>query len=536
MAKFKNNNLYKNTRTVVPQCKVVIYPWVNESLFNRDYSVDNLSDNELSDTTPLDISSQITSFNYTKNNANAAGAFSFTLSSSPGIGSEDWKDIIKRGTWCLIYLTQDGDLTMTSKVAPPIGDRKKEAPKLRCMGFIDRVAISAAVNENGAFVCNYEVSGRDFGVVYEDTTIWHNSFAFDETLLQGLHQSKLNVTGTAKIDEALDIIHKLFYDPSALPGAKTNANNSLTSIALQWLLPRKLVNDIGFSNLKVPYWGKLNTLSTSKTEAGLPLNSPVDFLTGNAWQQLKRIANTEFHELFTELSDSGQPKLIFRPIPFALNKRKYPIVGQHITLYKDLNPAVSISAIDILDFNMGEDNYSRYNSFLTTISTQLINQSDGYSFLQGTRFPLNMQPSIKRYGFRPMHTQVDTILKNAERADGAGNAQILREYNEVLLDYWANAIYAESGSITIVGRNDIKIGKASDFTEEVPYINDKRFYIEGYMDQFIVNENGTGTWVQTLDLTRGFEKSDLVKGTFENRATDFTQAGEFTPARKGKDK
>lgn len=463
----------------------------------------------------------------------ASGSFSFTLSNSPGIATGDWKDIIKRGTWCVIYMSQDGDLALTSQVEKPIRSQKKqEAKKIRCIGYIDRVAVNSTISDNGAFDVTYEVSGRDFGVVYEDTTIWHNLFRYDQIQLQALAANQLNITGSTSIDKALDIIHDLFFNPVNQPGAKVNDQNSLTSIALQWLLPKNMLSDIGLNIRGDSYWGKVPDIKNfSPTLAGIAIEKPTDYLSGNAWEQFKKISSPELHELFTETDDNGLPRLTFRPIPFAIDKRAYPTVGKEITLYKDLEPLVEVPAIDVVDFNLGEDNHSRYNSFLVTVSTGLINTEDNVSLLRGTRFPFNIQDSIKRHGFRAMHVTVDTIVKNAERSNGKGNPKILKEFNEVMYDYWNNAIFAETGSATLVGNNQVKIGKALRFGDGTPYVNGKRYYIEGYADSYTVEENGAGVWVQNLSLTRGFSEEDLRKRSgFGSRDSDFVKEGEYTPS------
>lgn len=68
------------------------------------------------------------------------------------------------------------------------------------------------------------------------------------------------------------------------------------------------------------------------------------------------------------------------------------------------------------------------------------------------------------------------------------------------------------------------------FTQDVPDLNNRRFYIEGYTDTFMKDERGAGTWTQEVMLTRGLEISDLenIKG-FSTRSTKFRHSGEYTP-------
>lgn len=521
------NKLSNDTQDVVAQCKIVVYNWAVAPL-----TLDTGANTDLAKSSALDVSSQLLGANFSKAKSGPCGAFSFTLSNSPGFGSGDWKDLIKRGSWCVIYMANDGTLLLADQVGPPnkAAKKKQEAKKIRCIGFIDRVSVRAEINEKGAFDVVYEVSGRDFGVVYEDTSIWHNVFKYERIMLDSMATSQLNITGAISIDKAVELIHDLFYDPKSVPGAKVNSDDSLVSIGLQWLLPRQMLVDIGMASDSSPFWGELKVKNFSPTEANLAVEKPTDYLSGNAWETLKKLSVPEFHELFTETTDQGHPQLTFRPIPFAISKKRYPIVGQKIKYYLDV-PSITVKAIDVIDFNLGEDNHARYNSFLVTVSTSLIGVEDNISLLDGSGFPRNVKDSIKRYGFRPMHVTVDSIVKNAERGDGKGNPQILKEFNEVLYDYWNSAVFAESGEANLIGQNSVKIGKCLKFDSKTPYVQGKRYYIEGYTDTFTVGSKGETAWTQSVQLTRGFEEKDLkVGGGFGTRGNPFNHQGEYTPS------
>lgn len=533
----KSFQLKNETKNINSQCKVVVYRWKVPVPSN------DTSDKDLGESTRLDISSQIVNCTYSKNMAQPTGTFSFTLSNSPNIkgSTGDWKDIIKRGEWCVIYMSQDGDLSLNPIVGSPLRESKKleEAKKIRCIGYIDRVAPHLTVGEKGEFDVTYTVQGRDFGVVYENTDIWHNLFQFEQIMLQSLANNELNITGATKLHVVLDIVHDLFFNPQKIKGAKVNDNKSLTSIALQWMLPRQMIQDI-FSDVPLgssSFWGELPVKKFEETEAGLAVERPTDYLSGNAWDQLKKISVPAFHELFTETDDSGKPFLKFRPIPFALNKKGYKTIGEKITLYRDISPVVKVSSIDVIDADLAEDDHGRYNSFLTTVTSTLINTEDNISVLKGSGFPEFQQASIKRHGFRPMHVDVDTIIKNAAKDSAKSDRKLLIEFNELLKDYWNNYIFTSSGTVNQIGNNLVKVGKAYVFNDDVPYEARKRYYIEGYSDNYEVDEKGTGTWTQNVMLTRGLEESDLKSGTLKSeRNTEFTNEGEYTPSGSNRNK
>ena len=527
--KNKLSKLNNDVRNVNSQCKIVIYRWVVKTPTRDTTNV------ELAEAKRLDISSQILNCDFNKTMGPPSGTFSFTLSNSPNIQEEtgDWKDIIRRGDWCIIYGSQDGDLITNPVAGPPLPTNVlEEAKKIRCIGYIDRVTPTTSVGDRGEFDVTYAVDGRDFGVVYENTEIWHNIFQFDQIMLQSLANNELNVVGTKPLNEIMTIIHNLFFNPSKIPGAKVNDQKSLTSIALQWLLPKQLIADVFGPVPGDTFWGELpGVFEPEETVAGLAVERPTDFLSGNAWDQLKKASSPHYHELFTETDDLGVPHLIFRPIPFAIDKSAYPNVGKKITLFKDIEPLVSLPAIDVLETSLSEDDHGRYNSFLATVSTDLYNINDNISVLKGSGFPLFQQNSIKRYGFRPMHVSVDTIIKNAQRDGGQSDRTRLIEFNEVLVDYWNNFVFMSSGTSEIIGRNDIKVGRTLQFEDDVPYEARKRYYIEGYNDRWEVDDKGTMWWTQQVLLTRGLEESDLLNSTRkDDRDTDFTQEGEFTTA------
>lgn len=528
MATPKDFKFSNETQNLNSQCKVLVYQW--DTL---DLSDPNTSNDALSSATALDISSQIESVTFQKNTGSVCGSFSIQLTSSPNYGSNDWKDIIKRGFWLTIYMSNDGDLVMNPVVGKNLTKNKRaEAKKLRGICYVDRVAVSGATGDKREISIGFQVSGRDFGVVYENCDIWHNLFKYEAILVQNVDLA-LSVTALVTVDAALSLVHDLFYYPAKIPGAKLNDDNSLLSTGLQWLLPRQMLRDVGMDLSGVTagtFWGNLpNIKDFQKTNANISMNKPASFLNGNAWDQLKKISIPQFHELFTETRSDGTPRLVFRPIPWGIDQGLYPNNAPNIKLYKDLKH-INVPALDVLEYEMGEDDHARYNSFMALVSSGLMNVNNCISLLEGSEFPFNNLSSIRRHGLRRMHVEVDSIINNSLLANGQANANALIEFNNIIYDYWNNAVFAESGTMTKVGTNDVKIGIALRPKDDVPYINGKQYYIEGYTDEFHVNEKGVGVWTQQVDLTYGFEVQDLKnKSGFSRRDINFVAAGEYTP-------
>lgn len=506
-----------------PQCKVVVYNWDN-----TDDIVDD-SESSLTESSPIDISSRILNVQFTKLLNAPSGKFTITLANNAGTKSGDWQDIIKRGTWCTIYMSNEGNLDLKSEVTLP-NINSSENKYLRCIGYIERVAVKSELTDNGAFDIVYELTGRDFGVVYEDTVIWHNLFRYNQALLQAA-SGILPIIGLKTVDEVIKTIHDLMFNPDKIAKGIGGSNNSLAQIARQWILPRQLLTDLNIP-AQGSYWGDLSDLvKVEKTLATIAVTDPTVYLNGVAWEQLKRLSIPIFHELFTELDNKGRPQFIFRPIPWAIDNSKYPKISSTITKYKDLK-GILIPAIDVINFDIGEDNQNRYNSFLLTVGATLGNVQHNITPLLGIidQGKLENTASIKRHGFRKLHNTVNSLMSNASKNGGATSPVLLKEYNFLIKDYYENHVFSSSGSVEKIGSNDVRVGISLEFDSDVPFISGKKFYIEGYSDIFEVDqETGSKIWRQDLQLTRGFEKTDLNSGSsFVERDTKFENEGEFT--------
>jgi hypothetical protein len=59
------------------------------------------------------------------------------------------------------------------------------------------------------------------------------------------------------------------------------------------------------------------------------------------------------------------------------------------------------------------------------------------------------------------------------------------------------------------GKNDVKLGKVFVTDDTFKGISNMVFYIEGYTDNFSVNADGTCTWTQSINVTRGIAREAL---------------------------
>jgi hypothetical protein len=496
--------LKTQVKNIVPQCQVVVLKWKYED-------TDGLSNLQLSDTSILDISRYVQGVSFQKNMSSPAGQFQITLPND-----RDWKDVVKKGTWCLIYMSNDGDLAIPSTDrVPSIPELLLQRSKLRCLGYIDTVRAQGTVgSDNGEFDVQYLLSGRDFGIVYEETDIWHNQFAFDGKILETIN-NKIQASGIKTVDKLLDSLHDLFFAPDKIV-TEFLKNDSLTSVSRQWLLPSSLFALLGMIPTGLgSYYGNIPGVKNFRpTKATYPVESPTGLLNGIAWDRLKAHSIEPYHELFPELNDNGQPQLNFRVIPWRItnNRSLFPTIFSTMDKFaSDKNGIVDINNIDILSWDLGEDNHTRYNLFWSTINTSQVNIQTSAAMSGDTNpttgFPRILQESIKRHGLRKLFSEVNAnIVIGSEKAD----PKLIKEFNELALEFWGKSHKYESGTMSIIGNTEIRLGKCVHIEVGAQYHSNKFFYIEGYEDSFIVNDNGASEWTQTLFLTRGTATTSLI--------------------------
>ena len=540
--------LNNETKSIVQQCQIVVFSWDHRSSHEH-------TERQLSDSTPFDISKYITNVSLSKAMSSPAGEFEITLANT-----RDWKEVIKKGMWLIIYKDNDGGLAISEKSGDiTVGKRSDDAKtskivevdsvsmndlthqrnKIRMIGRVDTARARGSVgSERGEFDVSFVITGRNYGVVYEETEIWHNQVLYDSTLLETAN-ANINSNAIKTVDGLLKVLHDLFFAPDKLTN-KLNKSGSLTSIAKQWLLPSKMFTALGVRAQRGhSYYGNLpNLLNFGKTPATFPVESPTALLNGIAWTRLKAHSIEPYHELFVELDDDGQPRLNFRLTPWVVDKRstkKFSSVfakGGRDKLYygREINGQVKIKDIDIIEWDFGEDDHTRYNLFWSTINSSMISTQTSNALLGDnspeTGFPRIKQNSIRRHGLRKLYSEVNAnIVIGEERAD----SDLLRQFNEFALELWERSHEYESGTMTIIGNNEIRLGKTIIIEEDSPYNSNKIFYIEGYEESFQVDDKGATLWTQTLFLTRGIEKSVLENSRLvQNRQNPYDNAGDFT--------
>jgi hypothetical protein len=502
-------------KNINSQCQIVIFNWKNK------IARDSLSLYELADSVPMDISKYVLECSFSKNMSDPAGTFQITLPND-----RDWKDVIQRGCWALIYMSQNGGLSIPKGTdTPDLGLLRQQGSKLRGIVFIERVAPKGLVGgERGEYDVQFNVTGRDFGVVYVENEIFYNRL-YAEGKIQEAAAGELGVQQNRNTADLLTTLHKAFFSPREL-GITLEGDSITKAIPLQWLLPTQLLPALNLkSKTGDSYFGSISgVLNFSNTLCSYPVENPMTLINGKAWDRLRSYSIEPFHELFPETDENGQPKLTFRYIPWKTTTGKaLGRLNKEVMSLKDV-PRVVLKTVDLLEFDLGEDTHSRFNYFFTAVDTALFTTESSAAALKDndpkTGFPRIESNSIRRNGLRLMYTTVNALIQlGSEQAD----EDLLVLHNELMYEYWNNSVFFESGGITMIGSNDVKIGKVLEFEAGTPYNGGKIFYIEGYTDTYIVDENSTGFWTQSLTLTRG-----MYPGKIGKRGEDYTDNGEFT--------
>lgn len=529
-----------DTRNITSQCRVVVFRWTTDG-----EALETVGLKEASNTIPHDISNYVTQVNFQKQLSGPSGQFQILLEDN-----RDWGEIIQPGSWCLIYMSQDGDLDMPSGTDTVeveglgleldkvnINSLRRIQPKLRCMGYIDTVRAQALVGEDkGEDEIAFTISGRDFGVVYEETEIWHNAALYEKTLIETA-EAEIEKRGFQKVNQLIELLHDLFLNPTALT-RKVRDNGSLTYAALQWLLPNQLLLALNINNLThgQSYYGQIpNIVNAEETLANFPLSNVTSFLNGNAWERLKSFSIEPYHELFPELTEEGLPRLNFRLFPWVIGdpKEKFPKLGRLAKRFvadKQDPSIVQLEPLDIFSFDLGRDNHTRYNVFFSAVRYTQGTSEDTFSFLQSTDpqtgFPRYLQNSIRRHGLRLLYRETDAFMVlGKEKVD----TELVTEFNELALEYWGRSYRYQSGTMSIIGSNEVRLGKVVHTSPEVRYARDLYLYIEGYEDTFLVGDKGEALWTQNIFLTRGIE-GDAINDPAKvfKRQEPFTNTGEFT--------
>ena len=469
----------RTIKSLTSRCEAKIYHFDTTVLGDGT----GVSDSDVTAATTTEIKSDenvIMSFSFEKSIESCSGSFSLVL--APSI---NWMTKIRPGDWIAISLGQNGSLDQ----------------EVRCLGNVDRISQVESVQQDGKRVINYQVTGRDFGKVLEKYSVWFNSYSPDATKQLTILEKTFQIVGTSKdiISEILDVFL----------GGALETGSAASSTLDAWRIPGQLGSDFGGAQSFDSVGGFALTASLGGAPSSVMFNdilfrafddvpgykptSAANLMTGSLWEMIRIYANPVVNEVFTELRRIDgvmRPALFLRVYPFTNRNFSPPSEFEGVQTFETLEH-VDITGADIIGSNIGVSDHDRINLFFLYGDVPAAkNTSETALFSK----PFVNKASVQRYGLNAYIVPTSFIAS-------AGSEQVptlVAGWNELLRHWFMENPNLESGTFTIIGNNEVKVGKRLLVNDSKSH-NGKEFYIEGYSDSW----SYPGIWTQTVQVTRG---------------------------------
>lgn len=493
----------RTIKSLTSRCEARIYHF-NTMVLGDGSSI---SDSEITAATITDIKSDdnvIMSFSFEKSIEACAGSFSLVL--APSV---NWMTKIRPGDWIAISLGQKGAL----------------GQEARCLGNVDRISQIESVQQDGKRVINYQVTGRDFGKVLEKYSVWFNNYSPEVTTQLTLLESTFETVGTSK-----DIISKIL---DVFLGGQLEAGSSSSSTLDAWRIPGQLGADFSGPQSFDSLNGSLNiTANLGPGTSSVMFNdilfrafddvpgykptSAANLMVGSLWEMIRIYANPVVNEVFTELRRVDgvmRPSLFLRVYPFTKRSFSPPSGFGSVPKFEELEH-VDITGADIIGSNIGVADHDRINLFFLYGDVPALKNTTETALFSK---PVVNKASVRRYGLNAYIVPTSFIAS-------AGTEQVptlVAGWNTLLQHWFTENANLESGTFTIIGNNEVKVGKRLLVSDSKSH-DGKEFYIEGYSDSWTY----PGIWTQTVQVTRGQILKNMTESslTIENMSerTDLT--------------
>jgi len=442
--------------------------------------VDNLK------TEKYQLYDDIVSFSYSKSLSSPAGTFQCKI-----LATRDYSKLISPGDWVQIYLT-------TSK------DKKHK----RVIGNVDRISLEEFINEDGMREIYFSISGRDFGKIFQDTTIWFNPYTLDQ--YKAVILNKINKPGGPPNVLIKNIIDLFLNDAESVADCSTSMN--------YWYIGDRFAQELGQSGH--PQFADLIDMSDFSVEQPGFKAIPVLNVQGNVWSVLKGISNEVINTMFTELyenKDTGEllPKLYFGVRPYCFRSFTSEIIPT-IQYFLDL-PSAVVDAKEIIGASIGLNDHDRLNMFFLRLQEQPYYKSQEAKVFYTQGIDLD---SIKRSGLRLFSRNIDYGIIQG----GTVDSELYSEYMRLVSTWYKANHLLENGTFTILGNPEIRVGRRLVINNSKMYPN-RQYLIESYTDSWSFGD----VWRQQVEVTRGI--------TLENESEKYayqSQAGLFNVSQVSK--
>jgi len=183
-----------------------------------------------------------------------------------------WEESLEDGDWCDIVL-------------------ERNARRFHVMrGIVDTISVSRRVESTGADVVTFELSGRDFQAVFEDTTLWFSHFT-EENLLGGAGMRAASMAGKLAGLGVRQAVTTMLFGMIQQLG---QYGRSL------WKIPESVPRVGGlYAPTQIARLYSPTVDDPARIAAGLNLMSLGD---GNVWGLAREWCDPEFNELWCDLA------------------------------------------------------------------------------------------------------------------------------------------------------------------------------------------------------------------------------------------
>lgn len=466
---------------------------------------------------------EITDLRCSKSMNAPAGNFSVTV-----MPTKNWKQYISPGDWVLIYLYDN------AKDAGGFDVNNPPTSNMVMFGNIDRVARSKQRDEKtDKITVRYNISGRDFGKVFQQTSLWWDPFTAEGFLLQKnnglLLKHGVQLKGTP--DELVNSLLDVFIGATGADLSSTGLGDvSRTDSLEQWQLPQSLIGVFGGPagfDIVPGAFGALGAISGSSdpyldtilkrrfdTLPGFRYRSHLTPGGAGIWNALKEnsneLVNDFFVDLFHKIDGSTVPAITLRSRPTSSGFEDTP--GQLGGTTKNLqelalDESIIIEPWKIKFENLGNDEQSRFNMFWIDPIQSKNQQIKSYSNIDkgadGIKKPMAQIESIRRNGLKMFKKQIPFVYGPGV-APGLGvSHDLYRSFINLIYDLHAYNHLYETGSLTTIGIKNAELGKVVNIPPETiddpSGLHNRLYYVEGYTHHW----NFPGQWETEWNLTMG---------------------------------
>jgi len=438
----------------------------------------------------IDLTPWIKTIDTEKNINDSSGNFQISLLPvTEGENNLPWYYRITPMDYVEIRFTRDSTLTKI-----PIVMR----------GFVDSINRTATVDQNGAPLRGYTITGRDFGKILELSRIYYLKEILPDVVLMGLPGFKM-------------LEEKFACKIEGTPGKSIEAILGIAQVQLDLI------------RAKQPYIPQIESL-TSSTIEGYINQFSMTMEDGSVWDLMRYFDNTPWNELFLlDLKDA--PTLIFRETPWKnLDQNNSYIQTMDDTIKKKtLEPGVEIEPSSIQSFNLSRSDSEVKNYFFSyPVQTMMDSKTSFKVFAMGKvksetdtlENPYlidhtDKNAGLDRFGFRRFENTSEYFDKTL---NDSNTVEFAKKLNLALVKAFKyNGLY-ESGSFTIKGNSDAVPGRYVTF--QTNRSTDPEFYISG-VSHTLSFQAGAEHFLTTLMVQRGdgFLKS---KEQIDSADVDYT--------------